>query len=497
MRSQITDLVDSGLRLGKGYLMGTWDKELFMGLGDMKIRSVPTRSIFLEPGKVDEDDWNYVVQVQKMDFLSFMRKFPEQKENISNYFRMGKTASMKIPPGVASPVATGNEPAKGGVPSSPSGTNFFELMKDLKDHKEEFAELVSIWVRDDEMVEEVKEIIDLEKTKKKDEIVRAKKKVMVKANPTGRFYQLVGNVLLTDEKNKLPGFPFHQYWNYKIGEQQYGETELRHTVPIQNQYDVRNNQLYDLMNFNLAPIRYVGAGANLDTKKLVNKPGLIVPVADVSQIFTESPPRIGDASFSSLEKIRGELETVYGVREVSQGTIPGDIRSGTAIEALQEAADVRLRGKSREIESAVTSLTKFAIAIVNKFYIMGVHWRPKNRPIKDVGPNGEEKETMLFDTKEWEMVEKNIITHDMFNVTVQAGVNRPRSRLSQQQLVQWLTEQKITDKRYIVEHSQLDGKDELIKRMGPIWQLELDLEIARLEAEISVAKNPQPQQGVA
>ena len=119
-----------------------------------------------------------------------------------------------------------------------------------------------------------------------------------------------------------------------------------------------------------------------------------------------------------------------------------------------------------------------------KHYIVGVHFQPTGSVPDLDEPNNRIE---IMDTVEWGFRKKKQIGAHFFDVKVQAGVNRPRSKVAKQQYVQWLHGQGIVDDEYVVDHSDIDGKDELIKRMKETW----DAKRIAMKAQAEQASVPQ------
>lgn len=453
------ELVGNGLCFGHAFYKATFDPDAFGGHGDVKIEVPDTRSVYKDGNNKDQRDVNFIFDVQKVDMLTLMRRFPDRSADIKRLFNKTNTTP-GIPTGVSKEKFTADSIAAPEAAATTTTSRFFDAMgaSDTKDS----VELVEAWFHDVEMVDDVIELIDITTGTKK------KKKVRSNKFKNGRLVVFSGNVVFIDKANDFPGLPYISYRNYFVPGEEYGISDLRHTVPIQEQYDIRNNQLYDIMNFNMGPTRYYDASSGLDPDTITNAPNQWVAVNNVNGIKTDPAPSVGSAMFESLAKIKGELEAEFGVREVTQGTVPGDVRSGTAIEALQEAADIRLRGKSREMENTLRDLTRFALSLIVEFYQHGVHYRVPDE---------------LRESDEWKFVKNKELTADFFEIEIRAGVNLPRSRVAKQQLLLTLHERGAVDDEYLVEHIQIDDREDLMKRMGPIYQARKDSQLAAAEAE--------------
>jgi hypothetical protein len=300
----------------------------------------------------------------------------------------------------------------------------------------------------------------------------------VKKYPHGRVILYSGKTIFEDRANKFPGIPYIEWYNYRITGKLYGMSELTQLAPIQKQYNARANQTMDILNFAIGPIRFYDRRSGLDPSTLTNSPNQWIPVHSVDGIRTEQGYRIGGAPFEAMENEKRNMETVSGVREITQGTVPSDVRSGAAIEALQEAADVRLRGKSGELETTTYNAGRFIIDMIVQFYKEDIHYNISDE---------------LAQSKEYKLWKDKKLTSDFFDIEVRAGVNQPRSRIAQQQFMQWGYDRDIFDELYIINHSQIDDKETLIARQQPLWDARK--EAKKAEAEGAAQQAAQPQGG--
>lgn len=485
IRARVVEIVDNGLKRGKGYLKQTWDKDMTSGFGGIKLEVPNSKSIYLEPGIFELRDMNYMFQVTSVNQLTLLRRYPDKREQILDLFRGGAPSTPVAPDASSKTEAASEEsqetnPSAPGAASNTSSQGIFDLgsmeMEEGQD-KKRAVDVVEMWFRDDSLEDGILKVFSRGKM--------VERKGKVKKFPNGKVVIFIagGRLKLSEKANEFPGFPYSEYLNYRDMDKQYGITELKNAVPIQRQYDIRNNQLSDLANFNLAPIRYFGAGSGVNVGQMVNMPALMVPANDVTQIKTEQAPGIPAELFASLDKIQREMEVIQGVEEINRGSVPGDIRSGAGIEALQESVDTRLKSKSGEVESMMKDSSSKMISMFQKHYIEGVHFVMRGEVPGEDGVDIDIKQT-----EEWKFWKEKAIDSTFFDIKVQAGVNRPRSRVAKQQFMQWMHGADATgagigivDDEYIITHSDVEGKEELMKRMKPIWDKKRDLVLQQIE----------------
>jgi len=477
-RSRYMDIVNNGLFSGVGWFKVIFNPESFAGYGDLEIRVPRSQCVYLEPGIDDYRDVNYVFEVTKVNELTMLRRYPDRKADTKALFAEESQV-------VETPVKDGKEVGHGyvatapGVSASTVSTRFFDI--GLPDQKrKKTIDLVEAWFHDGEMVEQEIEIIDEQGQKVYDDKTgkfKTEKKLGQKYQ-FGRVILFSGNMVFDDRPNKFPGLPYFPWYNVRVPGDQYGMNALRQIVPPQKQYNSRKNQITDSMAFSINPRIYVDKRAGLDIDRMTNSPGEIHEVNDVNLIKHEYGPGVPGSAFDSLNIEQSNIEAISGVREITQGTIPGDIRSGAAIEALQEAADVRLRGKSGELESTTFWMVRFIINMVVAFYKHKIHFRVDSEIEK------------MPEFKMW--LDKEL-SADFFDIDIRAGVNLPRSRIAAQQFMQWMYDRDLADPIYIIDQSKIEGKEQLIKRMQPLWDAVLEAKIK--QAQAGSQEQPQPEQG--
>lgn len=455
---------------GKAFYKVTWDNDARTSRGDVKIEVPDTRTIFMEPGKMWARESNYILEAQDVDRLTLMRQYPEKKTKIKDLFEgVGKqppesldavTETDMLPPGENAGAPDRGVP----TPGTSQSYVFDHVMAGGGKQKRQRVELIQAWFRDDETVMNIRDVLDIDgKTVLKSNGKPAQEEVEEQAFPTGRMAVVAQAELFDDKKNPFPAFPYIELINYYIPGEQWSMGELENAMPIQEQFNIRQNQIFDFFNFNIAPIRLYDRRSGLKAQNLSNNPSQWIPVNSTDGVRELGIPRMSLGIFESLGLLRTNLETIFGVREVTQGAAPGDVRSGAAIEFLQEAAQVRLRLKTRYLEFAIKEMSQFITRIMSEFYVPGVHYGEGEVSLADVDP-------------------------DDFDYEVKAGTNLPSSRAAEQLLIQWMFTNQIIDEQYVVENSQLPGKENLISRMTPIWEQRRAL----LEQQVPPQQGGQP-----
>lgn len=443
--------VTNMLNFGKGYIKPIWDQRMFGNRGDIRIEVPDTRSIFLEPGKMRLRDMNYVFEARSIDKLTLYNMYPSQKDKIERLFRKGAAPTTTPPDSYGE--NTGevglHTVAAGEAAATTSQAYAFDMSMKINKDKD-CIELVEGWMHDESAVEEVEG--EKKKKQKKKEEDREGDNSPQAQYPTGRLVTFSGSTSFDDRPNPFPQFPYIETFNYYIPGEPYGLDELSQVKSLQEQLNIRTNQLADGLNFTNFPLIFVDHTAGIDLDEIENRPGGIYPCADVNGIRVVNIDSPTQGAFNSIIHILQMFETVTGVREVTQGAVPGDVRSGFAIEQLQESAQSRLRLKTRNIEAADRELARYLTYMIGAFYIRGTHYS------NDIDLEG--------------------VTPDMFEYDVKAGVNLPVSRMAEQQMYQWAYSQGIVDDKFIVENFDFPEAESLIQRMQPFWDQKKQLLLA-------------------
>ena len=428
------EMVLNGALCGKGYWKMMWDDQMRMGDGDIKITTPDTRRIFLEPGKMSVYEANYIIDVQSMDKLTMLRMYPDRAEDIKRIFQKPGGSDVQEASETAESAGVGYHAAAPGEAARTTSENYLFDTAQNYDHEHRSVELVEIWFHDEGQVEIIEDMVEGVEPRKK----------LVAAYPTGRLIVFAGDVVLVDRPNPYTKFPFIEYFNYDIPGMPYAMNEPKQLLPLQYMYNKRNNQLFEAMDHAVHRNVFFDHRANLNPDEISNESGQYIPVDSVDGIRVVDPPGVPNAAFNTLDLLRTDMEYVSGVNEVTRGSAPGDVRSGYAIEQLQSSSANRMKMKTRSLERAIREASKLATTMMGMYYEQGTHYH---------------------DTVDL----AGIVPH-AFDYQVRAGVNLPPSRASEQQFYQWMYGEGIVDEKFIVDHSDIADKMELIERVKPMWE---------------------------
>lgn len=447
--SKQTQAVTNGLLFGRGYYKPIFNPQMRGGLGDIQITVPDTRGIYKD--KLWSADSNWVFECRQLDKLTLYQMYPDKKKQIDKAFRKDVTQKQADSHLSDNTGEVGYHAAAQGEAALTTTNAYVWDVASNREKDHATVELVEAWFVDETVIGDIKAIKDdkIRKKYKKDDFP-------MQPYPNGRLITFIGTEMLDDRPNPFPRFPYVEWDNYCIPGEVYGHGDLEQLKPIQEQYNVRSNQIFDALNFATFPITFYDHTSGLEPEEIENRPGGYYPVEDIKGIMRFDGTGVSAGAFQSLPTLEHVFEVISGSREVSQGEVPGDVRSGYAVEQLQELAQNRLSLKTQSLEYAIKNTTSYMTDMIGMFYIPGVHYT------QDVDLRG--------------------ISADMFDFNVRAGINLPQSKFAQRQ-DQWkMLESGVVDKEYMLENSDIQDKEEIERRMRPLWEAERNMLLGQAQA---------------
>lgn len=162
-------------------------------------------------------------------------------------------------------------------------------------------------------------------------------------------------IILEDKKNPYDTgrFPFFLFKDIDVPFQFWGEGEVKWLLSPQQQINDLCNQVIDNAKHTANMQWVIDKNAGIPKGELTNRPGLIVRKNPGSEVRRDSPPSMPMYVQQMIETLKNDIEVVSGVHDVTRGQTPSGIQSASAIIALQEAAQIRIRLKVKLHENAL------------------------------------------------------------------------------------------------------------------------------------------------
>ena len=178
------------------------------------------------------------------------------------------------------------------------------------------------------------------------------------------------SLILKDEENPYQSgrFPFFLFKDIDVPFQFWGEGEVKWLLSPQEAITALSNQVIDNAKHTANMQWIVDKNAGIPKGELTNRPGLIIRKNPGSEVRRDSPPSMPMYVSEAIMRLQRDIEVVSGVHDVTRGQNPGGIESGSAIMALQEAAQTRIRMKVKIYEYALGELGQEWLERIKQFW---------------------------------------------------------------------------------------------------------------------------------
>lgn len=279
-----------------------------------------------------------------------------------------------------------------------------------------------------------------------------------KKYPKGRHITIANGKLLQYEDNPYNRLPYFVFVHNMIPGRVHGSSNIEDLIPIQREYNKTRTQR------RLNQTRTGNPRLNVEANSLLteptNEPGEILErKPNTAPPQWETPPAEPGHIQAELELQLRDFEDVSGIHEVSNGTAPTGIKSGVALNFLQEQDETKLGPIIHNVESTFTKWAQFVLVLMQQYYL-------EPRLIKIVGKNNQ------IETKEFQGSDLKGNT----DVKVIAGSAMPKSIAARQDFVLNLWDRKvITDPQKALKLLEFGNIEEIYE------DLSIDINQAKAE----------------
>lgn len=167
--------------------------------------------------------------------------------------------------------------------------------------------------------------------------------------PLGRVVTVASDlgIVLEDKPNpyNTGRFPFFIFKDLEVPFQFWGEGEVKWILSPQQAINDLSNQIIDNAKHTANMQWIIDKNSGIPQGQLTNRPGLVIRKNPGTEVRRDSPPSMPMYVSEKINSLKADIEVISGVHDVTRGQNPSGIESGTAIVALQEAAQTRIRLK--------------------------------------------------------------------------------------------------------------------------------------------------------
>ena len=221
--------------------------------------------------------------------------------------------------------------------------------------------LLEVWCRDYTTIEYEEIDKNGEKTKKK------KFKY-----PKGRVIICAPELELVFEDKENPyesgRFPFFIFKNTNVPFKFWGEGEVKYLLSPQQAVNDLSNQVIDNAKHTANMQLIIDRNAGIPKGELTNRPGLIIRKNPGAEVRRDSPPSMPMYVSEMITRNEQAIEVISGVHDITRGQTPTGIESASAIQALQEAANQRIRLKITLLEETLSDMGNEWLSRMKQFW---------------------------------------------------------------------------------------------------------------------------------
>lgn len=358
-------LIDSQI-YGTAIAKVPWIPEKLDGIGDYDFQLVDPMHFFPDPRARDVNDnfGKYVIEAIPTDVQEVKRQYPKKAKLIeSDVSDLHSLEDQRHNIHDRNP----RETVEGRQITTGNGYS-------KRDDTANKVLLVTIWMHSDEMVEQEIEEADKDGNK-------VKKYRDAKKYPRGRKIVFANGILLEDIENPyLDGkFPYARLVDHSMPREFWGMGEIDQLKGPQQLINKISSYMMDILSLTGNPVWMVPLESGVDTQNLTNQPGLIVEHNGAARPHRENGVMPSPVLQSMLNQFMQIYDKISGSNDVSRGAIPSGM-SGIAIDLAQEAAQTKLRLKSRNLDAFLTKIGQLMNSRIMQFYTTARVVRLTNNP---------------------------------------------------------------------------------------------------------------------
>lgn len=198
--------------------------------------------------------------------------------------------------------------------------------------------------------------------------------------PKGRMIQIASGVVLKDEPCEYDHgeIPYQRFVNYILPREYWGISEVDNLKGPQKTFNKLISFALDVLTLCGAPVWVVDTTSGIDTDQMVTRPGMVLEKEPGSEVRTESGVQLQPWVLQLIDRYKEWFDQVGGSQDVTRG-VSGGVTAASAITALQEAAQTRIRQQAKNLDAYLQSFANQYKSNVFQFYTVPQIFRLTNK----------------------------------------------------------------------------------------------------------------------
>lgn len=424
---------------GTGFVKTAWDCTLAGGLGDAVTRRVDPYTFYPDPQARNMVDANHFFEVRTMSLQEIDRRWPgaatklkqspwiEQADEAPDQLT-NRTQVPRANPGALSPATI---PRYGMV-----GGGFLSATQDPG------VTVIEAWLREHESVADPEAPYGYHTQER------------------WRVVVIAGNHILMDEPAtnlwSHGQHPYSRYLCHDVGEF-WGFSTVELLIPTQRSINRLLNAMFTNVDITGNPTLVDDNTAGISRSQATNKPGQRFTINRGSKVDWLKPPPLNQLQPELVRYMLQRMEAVSGLAAVTRGgSMPGRNAQGV-MDAMQEAAFVRIRMELSQLQLTLSDAGRKKAALIIENYTearnMAIIGQDRAKKMLEIKPRH-----FLIPTLDGEVPLE-------YTLMVDAGASEHTGRKAREDQVLGLANMGILDPQAVLEALEFPGRAEIIKRL--------------------------------